>query len=188
MKKLLVILVLLLTLCGCGSNGPKSVVTSELKSIDQNLLDETLATMETGELSTEEYAYFKEFYKLLLSFDYSVDSVEENEDLATVYLTIKTFDLSSIFNELDNKEENAALIAELSNNYTLEKEKELMASYASQIEKIIQSGKKTVEYNLEVPCIKKDGNWVIDPSYDLADEIAMSAALTLMSVTNVEGY
>lgn len=184
MKKLLVLLALLLTLCGCSSSGPKSTVTNELKSINQNLLDETLATMDTSQLSTEEYAYFKEFYKLLLSFDYSIDSVEENEDEATVYVTIKTFNLSNIFNELDNKEENAALIAELSNNYTLEKEKELMALYSSQIEKIIQNEKKTVEYNLEVPCVKKDDNWVINPSYDLADEISTAAAMTLIQVTN----
>lgn len=167
MKKLLLVFALLLTLTACGGNDAKKVISNELSSIHKTSIKEKLDEIDLESLSTPEKAYAKQICELLSDFDYEFIDVIEKDNAATVKVKIKCFNAVDLYEDFevdpDIKEIADSIIAE----YTEEKEQELTSRYAVKINKVISTYPKDYEAIIEVPCVKTNGEWTIDPSFDL---------------------
>lgn len=182
MKKKLVIfiavLVLALTLTGCGTTPPKTVADNFLQAVknkDKEALSKSYVydsfDIKTGietndsvqdtdfDNSTIGKAIEKDFLPKTLEFEYTIDNEKIDGDKATVDVHFKTYQLGSAFTEFTNEFYSQALKLAFSNP----SEEQIDALAANLItSKANNLTEKTYEKTVPLTLVKKDGQWVVD--------------------------
>jgi len=168
MKKVLLVLITLFLLIGCGSKGVKEVVNNSIEDYKQ-ITDSNIKEFINESDITADYTYT--FIKTLFDFDYEIKDVNINGDNATVIVIIKTINLTEYVSEISKDEEILSLSEKLSSATDEEAAKEYVSGLVKRINTIAKNYKKVNETTIEIPCVKENGNWVIDSTYDLNQNI-----------------
>lgn len=168
MKKVLLVLITLFILIGCGSKDIKDVVNKGIEDYKQTT-DSNIKEFINESDITADYTYT--FIKTLFDFDYEIKDININGDNATVMVIIKTINLTEYISEISKDSEILSLSEKLSLATDEETAKEYVNKLVQRINTIAKNYPKVNETTIEVPCVKENGNWVIDSTYDINKNI-----------------
>jgi len=168
MKKVLLVLITLFLLIGCGSKDVKEVVNNSIEDYKQTADTKIKEFIDESDI-TSDYTYA--FMKTIFDFDYKIKDININGDSATATVIIKTINLTEYVSEISKDEEILSLSEKLSSATDEESATEYVNKLVQRVNTIAKNYPKVNETTIEVPCVKENGNWVIDSTYDINKNI-----------------
>ena len=164
-KSIMVLYIVALLLTGCGKKSLEGTITSLLDGIKNGKTNDVIKkycnNYELLESNEEDDEYG--IRKLIFSkMTYKIVDKEENGSEATIYLELKTVDVSTIFEKLQSDlvidDEYLRLTSEEMKEYSLKRERDMITNLDEEYFRIVKIG---------VNAKKENGNWKID----LTDEL-----------------
>ena len=153
-KNLFVILFIIIILTGCGNKSLESTMISLIDGIINGKTNEVVKkyciNYELLESAEEDDEYG--IRKLIFSkITYKIIDKEEKGDEGTIYLELKTVDVSSIFEKLQSElvtdEEYLKLSSDEMKEYSLKKERDMIDNLDEEYFRIVKIGVKAKREN-----------------------------------------
>lgn len=170
--KLLLIALVMCILTGCSSPKPEKTVNlamdaykaANIQDMSQyftNGLPEFLSSYAKGSESSEDDELFKdaaEFLSIFFKVDYEIKETTINDNLATVSLNLKTYNIGDKLNEgLTN-----AMQILFSNMFSNISEEEMEKQTQEAFLNSLKYAEKNKDWTVDVKLTKVDGKWLIN--------------------------
>jgi len=178
MKKILTILLSMLLLVGCNSSKIKTAVDKAITDYKTSI-DAKMKQVATEDGSAEAL-YTSTFMSTIYDFDYEVKSIEEKDDTASATVIIKTMNINDLLTAYGADQEVINAGEKLKTEEDETKIIEYVNILNNKLVEYAKNTKKDYEADVVIPLVKEDGNWVIDPTYELSSNL--SAAILASAI------